>query len=242
MNEKSIWDYLLKKLGNSYGTAALMGNLYVESKLNPKDLQGSYSRKFGMSDEEYTAAVDSGEYAGDTFIHDGAGYGLAQWTYWSRKEALYRFAKEHGKSIGDLQMQLDYLWDELQKYKTVLEALKNATDIRVASDVVVKRYEKPLNQTETLLQNRANYGKKFYDQFADVSPAKLEPEVKPIKKMVVATANVNVRNGNGKQYDKIGLLMKDLSCPWVATSENGWYAIEFYNEVLWVSSEFARIE
>ena len=166
MEDKKIWDYLFSKIGNPYGVSALMGNLYVESKLNPMDLEGTYSRKFGMTDEEYTKAVDNGSYSKDTFINDHAGYGLAQWTYWSRKEALYDYAKSTGASIGDLYMQLDYLWDELQKYKTVLNALYNAKSIREASDVVVLRYEKPQHTEETFLQNRANYGQKFYDKFA----------------------------------------------------------------------------
>jgi hypothetical protein len=58
-------------------------------------------------DEEYTMLVDGGFYP--DFVKDKAGYGLAQWTFWSRKQALLDFAKSKGKSIGDLQMQLDFL-------------------------------------------------------------------------------------------------------------------------------------
>ncbi len=31
--DRIIWDFLLDKLGNNYGAAALIGNLYAESKL-----------------------------------------------------------------------------------------------------------------------------------------------------------------------------------------------------------------
>ena len=34
---------------------------------------------------------------------------MAQWTYWSRKQNLLNFAKSKGKSIGDLNMQLEFL-------------------------------------------------------------------------------------------------------------------------------------
>ena len=47
-----------------------------------------------MTDAEYTAAVDSGSYT--NFVRDSAGYGLAQWTYYSRKQALYDYAKAAG--------------------------------------------------------------------------------------------------------------------------------------------------
>ena len=85
-NAQKIWNYLKGRGLNSYGTAALMGNLYAESALNPKNLQNTYEKKLGYTDESYTAAVDSGKYG--NFVHDSAGYGLAQWTFWSRKEAL----------------------------------------------------------------------------------------------------------------------------------------------------------
>ena len=169
MNEKSIWDFLLEKINNPYGVAALMGNLYVESHLNPMLLQSSYARKIWMTDEEYTQAVDNGSYSRDNFINDKAGYGLVQWTYWSRKEALYDYAKSVSASIGDLVMQLNRMWDELQSYKTVLNALYTATNIREASDVVAKTYEKPEHQEEEYLENRAKFGQAYYDQFAEVN-------------------------------------------------------------------------
>jgi hypothetical protein len=60
-----------------------MGNLDAESGLRSNNLQDTYSREFGLSDIQYTQKVDNGTYT--NFIKDGAGYGLAQWTYWSRK-------------------------------------------------------------------------------------------------------------------------------------------------------------
>ena len=43
-----------------------------------------------ISDDSYTEAVDAGTYK--NFVHDAAGYGLAQWTYSTRKENLLKFA------------------------------------------------------------------------------------------------------------------------------------------------------
>jgi hypothetical protein len=67
----------------------------------------SYEKKLNITDAEYTRLVDENAYP--DFMKDKAGYGLAQWTFWSRKQALLDFAKRKGKSIGDLQMQLDFL-------------------------------------------------------------------------------------------------------------------------------------
>ena len=162
--EQTIWQYLQSKLNNPYGTAGIMGNLYAESGLNPQNLQNSYEKKLGYTDSEYTNAVDSGEYK--NFTNDSAGYGLAQWTYWSRKVNLQNFAKDARKSIGDLEMQLDFLWKELQGYKEVLETLKKATSVREASDSVLLKFERPADQSKAVQAKRAEYGQNYYNKYA----------------------------------------------------------------------------
>ena len=148
-NAEKIWNFLTGKGLNTYGAAGVMGNLYAESGLRPNNLQGSYEKKLGYTDETYTAAVDSGAYT--NFVRDSAGYGLAQWTYWSRKEGLLNFAKAAKASIGDLEMQLGYLWKELtEKYGTLLNTLKTATSVRAASDAVLTIYERPADQSEAV--------------------------------------------------------------------------------------------
>lgn len=166
-NEETIWNYLYGKLGNAYGTAGLMGNLYTESALRPTNLQNTYEKKLDYSDAEYTAAVDNGSY--DNFIKDSAGYGLAQWTYWSRKQALLEFAKAEGKSIGDLSLQLDFIWKELsESYSGLLSTLKTATSVRDASTAVLTIYERPADQGESVQTKRVSYGQVYYDKYAVV--------------------------------------------------------------------------
>ena len=171
-NDKMIWDFLLEKIGNPCGVAGLMGNLYAESGLKPRNLQNTYERKLGMTDDEYTKAVDSGKYSARSFINDRAGYGLAQWTYHARKEKLLNFAKNRKASIGDLEMQLEYLWKELQGYKGVLKAICEAKSVRKASDAVLTQYERPANQSEAVKKKRASFGQRYYDQFAAQESAK----------------------------------------------------------------------
>ncbi|NNJ28679.1 phage tail tip lysozyme [Lacrimispora defluvii] len=142
-----------------------MGNLYAESGLDPQNLQNSYEKKLGHTNASYTQAVDAGTY--DNFINDKAGYGLAQWTYWSRKQNLHNFAKDAGKSIGDLQMQLDFLAKELAEgYKGVLEALRTATSVREASDCVLTKFERPADQSEKVQIKRAEYGQTYFGKYA----------------------------------------------------------------------------
>ena len=164
--EEIIWNYLLERIGNPYGVAGLMGNLYAESTLHSNNLQNSYERKLKMTDDEYTRAVDDGTY--DNFVRDAAGYGLAQWTFWSRKEALLNFARERGTSIGDLGMQLDYLWYELsEKYPPLAKGLREAASVREASDLILLQYERPANQSEEAQIRRAGFGQRYYEMFAE---------------------------------------------------------------------------
>ena len=163
--EKTIWDYLFSKLGNAYGAAGVMGNLNAESSLSPINLQNSYEKKLGYTDESYTAAVDNGTYG--NFVKDSAGYGLAQWTYWSRKQALLDFAKAMDKSIGDLYLQLDFIWKELSEgYGKLLKILQTATSVAEASTAVLTHYERPADQGEAVQAKRASYGQTYFDKYA----------------------------------------------------------------------------
>lgn len=164
-NEERIWNYLVDKGLSKAGAAGLMGNLYAESALDPKNLQNSYEKKLGYTDESYTAAVDRGSYT--NFVHDSAGYGLAQWTFWSRKQNMLEFARAAGKSIGDLEMQLDFLFKELAEgYKAVLATLKAVTVVKAASDSVLLNFERPADQSDTAKARRASYGQTYYDKYA----------------------------------------------------------------------------
>ena len=174
-DEKTIWNFLMVHIDNEYGVAGLMGNLYAESALRSNNLQQSYETKLGYNDTTYTAAVDNGSY--DNFVKDAAGYGLAQWTYWSRKQAMLEFHQSKKKSIGDMQTQLEFLIKELSgSYKGVWSDLKNATSILDASNSVLLKFERPANQGESVQKKRAEYGQKYYDKYADEAPA-TQPEV-----------------------------------------------------------------
>lgn len=163
-NEEKIWNFLKAQGFTDAGTAGLMGNLYAESGLRPNNLQNTYEGKLGMTDAEYTELVDKGIYT--NFVHDKAGYGLAQWTYWSRKEALLAYAKAAGKSIGNLEMQLGYLLKELSSYG-LLGSLKSATSVREASNLILLKFEKPASMnTEVTQSRRTGFGQKYFDMYA----------------------------------------------------------------------------
>lgn len=167
--EEKIWNYLLNNIGNKFGTAGLMGNLYAESGLQANNMENAYEKKLGYNDSSYTNAVDNGTYT--NFVHDACGYGLAQWTYHTRKQNLLNYAKAHNKSIGDIDMQLAFLIQELNvNYPGVMSTLKNATSIREASDKVLKHFENPADQSDKVKEQRATFGNNFYNKFNGIQP------------------------------------------------------------------------
>lgn len=142
-----------------------MGNLFAESGLIPTNLQNSYESKLGMNDASYTAAIDSGSYT--NFTHDSAGYGLAQWTYWSRKQGLFQLCKSRGKSIGDLNTQLDFLYQELTtSYSQLLKILKTTSSVEEASNLVVTQFERPADQSSDALKQRALYSQRYFNTYS----------------------------------------------------------------------------
>lgn len=177
-NTDAIWSYLYSVIGNEYGVASLMGNLWAESGCDPINVENG----FGWTDEAYTLAVDNGT---ENFMRDydkggswsPLGYGIAQWTYVSRKQALYDRKVLAGVSIGNLQLQLDYLWYELQNsFASTLYVLQNATDIRTASDYVLANFENPQDQSEAVKVERAQNGTDFYNHYAGQPPTPPTPQ------------------------------------------------------------------
>lgn len=170
MYEREIWVYLTARLPPA-AAAGIMGNLYAESGLNPRNLQNAGNKRLGVTDDEYTEAVDSGEYNSgnyNRFANDGWGYGIAQWTYKARKAALLNFAEQRRASIGDLDMQMEFLWQELQGYTSLIRTLGSARTVREASDAFMTQFERPADQSETAKAKRAAYAQKYYDQFTSM--------------------------------------------------------------------------
>ena len=89
-NEKTIWDYLVKLTGNTYGAAGLMGNLYAESGLKPGNLQNSYEKSLGMNEAYNT------------------GYWTAQSIKYRERRLELRSAA-YMKSIADIEPSVEHI-------------------------------------------------------------------------------------------------------------------------------------
>ena len=173
--EEKIWNYLLSKGYSKAGISAIMGNLKAESDLMTNNLENIWHDRLG-SDTYYTAAINSGIYTKNQFINDRAGYGLAQWTYYTRKRGLYEMTVEQGLSIADLKAQLDYLIKELEGYSYLNNLLKTTNSVNDASDIFLKDFEAPaiLNY-----KDRRDLSWMHYNRYCDGMPVNANNDINP---------------------------------------------------------------
>lgn len=199
--EKQIWDFLKAEGFNDFGVAGLMGNLFAESGLRPNNMEDQYQSKIGYNDDSYTRAVDNGTYT--NFVTDAVGYGLAQWTYYTRKQNLLNFARQNNKSIGDLDMQLCFLAKELKELYTnsVYNVLRKATSILEASNAVLLNFERSANMSTSIQATRARYGQIYYDRYASGASSN-KSEVKGM---------IEFKKGNSAQISK-NFQYKEFDC------------------------------
>lgn len=169
--EKKFYKYLTETLGlNCAAACGVLANIAAESAFKSTNLQNTYEKKLGYSDKEYTLAVDNGTYG--NFVKDAAGYGLAQWTYWNRKQNLLNFAKDKGKSIGDAEMQMQFFGQEIKGYSGVWNTLKSvdntADGAYKAGHAVCYSYEAPAAK-ETASVTRGNNAKTYFAKYGGSS-------------------------------------------------------------------------
>ena len=160
------------------GALGLMGNWMAESGLEPGRLQGDFTQGRTYS-RAYTDDVASGRIGRSQFGRDQKGYGLAQWTYYTRKEDLYDFWNGSGKALDDAGMQVSFAVQELSEngeYAGLWSVLKTTEDIWTATDKVCRLYERPYYNNVEVRYQYALQLKAELDKVGDIFPAANIPE------------------------------------------------------------------
>ena len=112
-NVEKVWNFFKSKGLPDVGVAALLGGKWGETggSINPKAIE---------SGQPYDEAKAMSEISGYAF-------GIAQWDG-ARRPRLLNYAKEKGQSWDTLELQLDFMWHELNTgYKDVLDTLMTGT-------------------------------------------------------------------------------------------------------------------
>ena len=165
-NEKTVWNYLKKQGLTDEGTAGLMGNLQAESNIQSVIYENIYKPKLGFTDQQYVDKVNDGTYT--NFVNDKAGFGLAQWTFYTRKQALYDRCQG---DIGNLNCQLEYLMYEFETdFKSILSVLKSSNDLSACTLKVMIEFENPEDQSQARKDYRIQLARNIYNDFKGITP------------------------------------------------------------------------
>lgn len=152
MSLQTIYNALRKGGLSRWGALAVMGNFQAESGNESVRLEGDYAKDRSVS-KAWAADVDAGLKSRSDVIYMGRGWGLAQWTYWSRLAGLYDLCKSKGKSIGDEATQVEWFFTELKgSYPSLYQYLCEAEEANLytATQKVCVEFERPA-------ENNVNY-------------------------------------------------------------------------------------
>lgn len=139
-NAEKIWNFFKSKGLTDEQTAGIMGSLWGESNHFQPDL------------------VEAG---------NGIGYGIAQWSF-GRRTNLENYAKEKGKPVSDLGVQLNFLWQELEGPENrALNMVKSASTVREATIAWTNGFERPREDLRpSRIKEGEEVGNKMLSQFA----------------------------------------------------------------------------
>lgn len=163
MSKLTILTALVRGGMTPIAACAMGGNMMCESNMTANIAQRGMTT---LTDAQYTAAADSGAI---DFAHDAGGYGLCQWTYYTRKQALLDYARSCGVSVGDEQMQVQFCLNELRTgYPRLWAYLQTTQDIHCAGDICTD-YERPAVNN---IRDRIAYANALYMQYGDILTGK----------------------------------------------------------------------
>ncbi|WP_407878464.1 phage tail tip lysozyme [Furfurilactobacillus entadae] len=145
-NAKTIYDYLTQHGANSAGSAGALGNMQSESGIQFHRLERDVSEAVGLG-------------------NPAVGLGIMQWTA-TRHTNLLNFAKDHNKSWDDPNVQLDFMWSEVQGNATYKKILAE-TDVDQAANDWLTKVEVPENLNQPIRAQQAEY---WYAKLAGSDP------------------------------------------------------------------------
>lgn len=176
-----IWNRLMDEFHNEVGVAGLMGNLYAESGCTPYACQPTRPYDVCIT---YINNVNSHAISKYNFVNYGCsttggvanvqlGFGLAQWTYYTRKDGLYDYMFANGNDISDLENQIAYVIEEISADQTMYDLVATSTDINAVSDYILVHYENPEDKSLEVKKLRRGYSVDIYNEYNGTTP--IEP-------------------------------------------------------------------
>lgn len=192
---KYLFERLIAAGLTTEGACAILGNVQAESGFVPNNLEDSFNTRLGISDEQYTAAVDNGSYT--NFTTDECGYGLAQWTYGKRKEKFLKYIKTLEKSIADLDGQINFLIKEFQEdFSTLWSQLKTSKDLYNLTWILLDKWENPQVKN---IDTRYQYAQNWFNTLRNNPRSNTMTEKQAIEKVLdLARSEIGYREKRSK--------------------------------------------
>lgn len=158
--ERQVYDILIKEGISHAGACGILANAQAESDLCSNNMENSYNKKFGVTDEEYTQLADLEQV---DFVNDAVGYGLWQFTYYEFKQVLLDTARSNGASVSDVKTQVETLIKILKtpEFSELMKFMKNTSDPALAADMFMLVFERPANISASARSERANCAIEF---------------------------------------------------------------------------------
>lgn len=155
-NAEIIWNFLVAKGLPEIQTAAILGNIEQEANFNPSAIEAA----------------------------TGEGYGIVQWSY-SRKTQLLNYAQSVGKDWSTMEVQLEFLWAELQRDggggiatfqfipASAYDSFMNASTPTEAANIFCTAFERP-NESDANRPVRTASAENYYKLYKGKSTSSTE--------------------------------------------------------------------
>lgn len=184
-----------------------------------------------------------------------------KWKYWYKLPFI-----QYGEAAADVPVPEIALGSRLLKRGMVGSDVKALQELLMQLGYALPKYgadsefgaetEKALQafQKKAGLEADGKYGDKTHavlmdavaddDGQPDTPEQPVPDEPAPVGTTVVIVSEggkVNVRCGNGTEYERLSAVAPGSTFPLVATAQNGWHAIAIGSRVGWVSGKLAKI-
>lgn len=231
---KKIWDRLMACFGDYYIVAGLMGHMYTLSELKPSLIKG------------YNEAADV--LSMEDFVHGRGTYGICQWRKWTSKQGLWNMAREMKKPLGNLDIQLDFVWDELKEneYTDMMKKLKRSKRLQDVVNLLAEGYfYKNMTVRQTRVKEAYDHANDILLEYAGIAEkvdkstkervAKKAASMKLKKYLVANSSSTRVHTADSGASPEVGVLEPGKKYEYIMSNEgNKWHCIVFEGKLRWV--------
>ena len=175
----ALYQLLLSFYNNPAGVSAMLGNIWKESwsTFDGRIVQGYQESDLDGFCQTYVDEVNNGTISRYDFCHNGpngGGFGLCQWTFFTRKEGLYDYnIAGLYNDISNYVMQMYWMDIELNEstYQPSLNAILTADENTIDSvtATIMNNYFRPNAQYADLTGRQQN-AREVYNHCSGLPP------------------------------------------------------------------------